>query len=280
MKFSISKYSQVLHSVGPGYGGLEKFIFIDQYVRFPGELCDVASPMTSFTQIPVHQPCIWLMSDCDVLQNCGDLTARHVSLSSSASPRCHCIPNRTIVLPCLLLNGNKLQTWKSANSLAIACHLSPCSARICGKNIGRVIFYCDSSFPIVILLWPYSHIGWRHAEQYVHVPEMYDNHKAMITLVQVCRKAIIQSQSQSVCSAIRVGNAKTKHTFTCISRTNKTNSVALSPQVNYTDWATATCWRNLVPTFGDRGVSRGQRGGSPTVVNLSFLDRSRYFSFK
>jgi hypothetical protein len=28
-----------------------------------------------------------------------------------------------------------------------------------------------------------------------------------------------------------------------------------------------------VPTFADRGVSRGQRGGSPTVVNLSFLDR-------
>jgi hypothetical protein len=28
----------------------------------------------------------------------------------------------------------------------------------------------------------------------------------------------------------------------------------------------------------DRGVTRGQRGGSPTVVNLSFLDRSRYFS--
>jgi hypothetical protein len=28
-----------------------------------------------------------------------------------------------------------------------------------------------------------------------------------------------------------------------------------------------------VPTFVDRGVSRGQRGGSPTVVNISFLDR-------
>jgi hypothetical protein len=26
-------------------------------------------------------------------------------------------------------------------------------------------------------------------------------------------------------------------------------------------------------------VSRGQHGGSPTVVNLSFLDRSRYFFF-
>jgi hypothetical protein len=48
--------------------------------------------------------------------------------------------------------------------------------------------------------------------------------------------------------------------------------VALSPQANYTDWATATCWRNLVPTFVDRGVWRGQCGGSPTVVNLSFLD--------
>jgi hypothetical protein len=52
--------------------------------------------------------------------------------------------------------------------------------------------------------------------------------------------------------------------------------VALSPQANYT----ATCLRNLVPTFVDRGLSRGQRGGSFTVVNLSFLDRSRYFSFK
>jgi hypothetical protein len=31
--------------------------------------------------------------------------------------------------------------------------------------------------------------------------------------------------------------------------TQKTNSVALSPQANYTDRATATCRRNLVPTF-------------------------------
>jgi hypothetical protein len=53
------------------------------------------------------------------------------------------------------------------------------------------------------------------------------------------------------------------------------NSVALSPQANYTDWVTATCRRNLVPTFVDRGVSHCQRGGSLTVVNLSFLDRSR-----
>jgi hypothetical protein len=33
----------------------------------------------------------------------------------------------------------------------------------------------------------------------------------------------------------------------------------------------------LVPTFGDRGVSRCYHGGSPMIVNLSFLDWSRYF---
>jgi hypothetical protein len=61
------------------------------------------------------------------------------------------------------------------------------------------------------------------------------------------------------------------------SNSYQTNSVALSPQVNYTDWATATCRRNLVPTIVDRWVSRGQRGGSPTVVNLGFLDRSNSY---
>jgi hypothetical protein len=59
-----------------------------------------------------------------------------------------------------------------------------------------------------------------------------------------------------------------------------TNFVALSPRANYTDWSTATCRRSLVPTFVDRGLSRGQRCGPLTVVNLSFLDRSNYFSFK
>jgi hypothetical protein len=56
--------------------------------------------------------------------------------------------------------------------------------------------------------------------------------------------------------------------------------VAFSPQAKYTDWATATCWRNPVSNFADRGVSRGLHRGYSTVVNLSFLDRSRYFSFK
>jgi hypothetical protein len=33
-----------------------------------------------------------------------------------------------------------------------------------------------------------------------------------------------------------------------------------------------------MPTFADRGVSRGQRGGSPTVVNLSFLKYEKLYS--
>jgi hypothetical protein len=77
----------------------------------------------------------------------------------------------------------------------------------------------------------------------------------------------------------------TLHTITLATKLltlikTNTNSVAFSPQANYTDFGTANCWRNLVPTFADRGLSRGQRGGSRTVVNLNFLDQSLYFSFK
>jgi hypothetical protein len=71
-----------------------------------------------------------------------------------------------------------------------------------------------------------------------------------------------------------------EHIFDKFPTNKQTNTVAFSPQTNYTDWATTICWWNLVPTFADRGVSRGQCGGSPTVINLNFLDRSRYFSFK
>jgi hypothetical protein len=66
--------------------------------------------------------------------------------------------------------------------------------------------------------------------------------------------------------------------FSCNNIKNKTNSMALSQQAKYTDWSTAIYQRDLVPTFADRRVSRGQRGGSPAVVNL--IDPSRYFSFQ
>jgi hypothetical protein len=64
-------------------------------------------------------------------------------------------------------------------------------------------------------------------------------------------------------------------------QTNKTNSVAFSSQANYTDRPTD---RNFLAKFSDkfayRVVSSSQGGGSTTVVNLSFLGRSRYFSLK
>jgi hypothetical protein len=65
-----------------------------------------------------------------------------------------------------------------------------------------------------------------------------------------------------------------------VAQTKQTNSVAFSPQANYTEWATATGQQILVPTFVDKGVLHGQCGRTPTVANLSFIDQSCYFSFK
>jgi hypothetical protein len=62
-----------------------------------------------------------------------------------------------------------------------------------------------------------------------------------------------------------------------INHTKKETPRRFSLQANYTDGTTAAGRGILVPTFADRGVSRGQRGGTPTAVNLSFIDRSRYF---
>jgi hypothetical protein len=63
-------------------------------------------------------------------------------------------------------------------------------------------------------------------------------------------------------------------------KTKQTISEAFNPQAKYADWTTAAGRQILMPTFVNRRVSRGQRGGSHTAVNLSFLDRSLYFSFK
>jgi hypothetical protein len=44
-----------------------------------------------------------------------------------------------------------------------------------------------------------------------------------------------------------------------IDANEQTNSVAFIPQANYTNWATATCWRNLLPTARYRGVASSAR---------------------
>jgi hypothetical protein len=55
--------------------------------------------------------------------------------------------------------------------------------------------------------------------------------------------------------------------------------VALGLQANCTDDGLRLSAK-LVPTLSGRGLSRGKRNGSPTAVNLSFLDRGRYFFFQ
>jgi hypothetical protein len=121
--------------------------------------------------------------------------------------------------------------------------------------------------------WLYWQTPWitgnqlhKISESVIPVPEISDPILVIIKIIQAFLKRKY-GQTERYGISIRSSN-------------KQTNSVALSPRANHTDWTTATCRRNLVSTFVDRGVSRGQRGGSPTVINLSFLDRSRYFSFK
>jgi hypothetical protein len=51
---------------------------------------------------------------------------------------------------------------------------------------------------------------------------------------------------------------------------SETEINAITPKANYTDWSTATGRRILLPSFADRGVSRGQRGGIRWQLNLVF----------
>ena len=54
----------------------------------------------------------------------------------------------------------------------------------------------------------------------------------------------------------------------------------LSPRGDYTDRAAAALSAKLVPTFADRGVSRGQRNGSPRPLVSVFWTGAATFLFK
>jgi hypothetical protein len=59
----------------------------------------------------------------------------------------------------------------------------------------------------------------------------------------------------------------------------KLNSVAFSPQANYTDQATAACRRSWCQLLRIEGVAwSAQR--IPKAVKLGFLDQNRYFSIQ
>jgi hypothetical protein len=64
-----------------------------------------------------------------------------------------------------------------------------------------------------------------------------------------------------------------------LKNTNTLNCHGLSPRANYTDRATAACWRNDCQLFADRGC-HVVSVTDPNGRILRFLDRSSYFSIK
>jgi hypothetical protein len=76
----------------------------------------------------------------------------------------------------------------------------------------------------------------------------------MLRRVALVRTDVSEELSASFIRVTRIGELEKQ-------KTNK-----LRGSYSASELATATCRRNLVPTFVDRGVLRGQRGGSPTVV--------------
>jgi hypothetical protein len=69
-----------------------------------------------------------------------------------------------------------------------------------------------------------------------------------------------------------------------LERLNKKKTLALSPEANYIDWATATCRRNLVPTFVDnwfeRPNTRGVSYSLPEVDKEPVSETSCFLVFR
>jgi hypothetical protein len=74
----------------------------------------------------------------------------------------------------------------------------------------------------------------------------------------------------------RLVPGESEHSKLKLKKKRKTKLRGFGPRANYTGRATAACWRNECLLLRIEGVAwSAQR--FPTVVNLGFLDRSRYF---
>jgi hypothetical protein len=79
MKCRIDGYSQDFSRIGPGYGGLIKFIIVYQYGVFPEERY-----IFSFIDVEFHLVCNALtlystsISGCNRLQSSGNIVARQI----------------------------------------------------------------------------------------------------------------------------------------------------------------------------------------------------------
>jgi hypothetical protein len=134
-----------------------------------------------------------------------------------------------------------LYLQKMALSLPISGSRSVCTVRLRTKSLGDC--FISQFWTLSIDLSLISNTQW-----------MFVPHRKHITSPLRAQQA----------------NATSMPVMTLYNCNKKKNSMALSPQANYTDWVTATCRRNLVPTFVDRGVSRGQHFSILSIV-LSFV---------
>jgi hypothetical protein len=84
------------------------------------------------------------------------------------------------------------------------------------------------------------------------------------------RKRIFKSHSLNISIYSNTVSVLSRNNSWKLHIRKKTNSVAFSPQANYTDWAKAAGVQILVPTFEDRGVSSDQNGSTPRPLISEF----------
>jgi hypothetical protein len=82
----------------------------------------------------------------------------------------------------------------------------------------------------------------------------WTNLRHFIPVLLMARAGTLRRITTVTCFSSPLCHYHTRKLASHVTRTsravaNKTNSVALSPRANYTDWWTATCRRNLVSTF-------------------------------
>jgi hypothetical protein len=99
----------------------------------------------------------------------------------------------------------------------------------------------------------------------------------------VCSKdfnhLLVQTLKDSPISVVSMSHSLKVFMCSCLLMTKKLNSMAFSPQANYTDRATAACWRSYCQLLRIEGVTWSVQW-IPMAVNFGFLDQSRYFSIQ
>jgi hypothetical protein len=167
--------------------------------------------------------------------------------------------------------GNSLTRW-ATNSFSRRTQLHKISYLVNGQYLTPCILVLLAGLPVT--------------QPLRNFPLIYGTRRSITLFARAVHRSLLSQISPvyttpASLSKIRLNNIRQPTFCSCsssisywLSYQKPTHILLLSlPSSQFVLQATATCRRNLVATFVDRGVSRGQRGGSLTVVNLSFLDR-------